>query len=110
MRFQGVAFTPSRPGDGKYQDTLLAGIRLTVTDRSRYDPIATAVRLISIIRNHHREQFAWIPAHFDRLAGTKALRIAIDAGTDADEIVASWRPELTRFEARRKPYLLYPAD
>ena len=46
VRAHGVAFTPRRPGDGKYADTLVAGIRLEVTDRSTYDPPATAVHLL----------------------------------------------------------------
>ena len=33
VKFTGVTFTPRAPGDGKYPDTLVAGIRLTTTDR-----------------------------------------------------------------------------
>src|SRR6185369_10508045 len=72
----GVSFTPSRPGDGKYADTLLAGIRLRVTDRLAYDPTVTAVHLLTAVRRRHGAEFAWIPAHFDRLAGTTRLREA----------------------------------
>ncbi len=109
VTFRGVVFTPRAPGDGKYADTVLVGIRLDLADHRRYDPTATAVYLLSAIRAVHPEQFAWIPAHFDRLAGSRTLREAITAGADPSDIVRSWQPGLERFEARRTPYLLYPA-
>ena len=104
----GVAFTPERPGDGKYADTLVPGIRLRVTDRRRYDPTATAVHLLAAIRGAHREQLRWIPAHFDRLAGTRRLREALAAGAAPDSIVAGWATELAAFKERRRGVLMYP--
>jgi uncharacterized protein YbbC (DUF1343 family) len=108
VRLQSVEFTPRRPGDGKYADTLARGIRLRVTDRSRYDPTRTAVYLLAAVRSTHRDHFAWVPAHFDRLAGGAALREQIESGVDAGEIVRSWRGELDRFRDRRRSALLYP--
>jgi uncharacterized protein YbbC (DUF1343 family) len=108
VRFAGVTFRPIRPGDAKYADTTLAGIRLTVTDRNTYDPTATAVYLLAAIRRRHSAEFAWIPAHFDRLAGDTALRAAIDAGTDPRTIVAGWKTGRERFLTRRRAALLYP--
>lgn len=108
VAFRGVRFTPHRPGDGKYADTALTGIRLAVTDRRRYDPTAVAVHLLAAIRTVHGDRFGWIPKHFDRLAGTDGLRTAIDAGTAPAEIVAGWEPGLAAFARRRAPFLLYP--
>jgi uncharacterized protein YbbC (DUF1343 family) len=108
VRARAVTFTPSRPGDGKYADTLLTGIRLEVTDRAAYDPTATAVHLLSAIDRRHPGEFAWIPKHFDRLAGTAELRLAIDAGTDPDLILRGWEPARRDFLARRRAMLLYP--
>jgi uncharacterized protein YbbC (DUF1343 family) len=108
VRFRGVRFTPSRPGDGKFADTLAYGIRLQVTDRSSYDPTAVAVHLLSIIRARHADRFTWIRAHFDRLAGGPQLREQLQRGVAPDSVVKSWRPALDRFRERRKPALLYP--
>lgn len=108
VEFTAVRFTPTHPGDGKYGDTLLAGIRLAVTDRGAYDPTVTAVHLLAAIRRRHAAEFAWIPAHFDRLAGTSRLREALDAGTDPATIVSGWAAERKRFLARRRAALLYP--
>jgi uncharacterized protein YbbC (DUF1343 family) len=108
VAFHGVGFTPAQPGDGKFADTAVRGIRLEVTDRARYDPAATAVHILSAVLLHHRERFAWIPAHFDRLAGTRRLREALEAGESPGAIVASWGPDLRHFLKRRRAVLIYP--
>ena len=108
VRFSGVSFTPSAPGDGKFADTAVTGIRLTVTDRAHYDPTVTAVYLLAAIRTASGGRFAWLPAHFDRLAGGPALRAALEAGTEPSAIVASWTPALERFKERSKEFQLYP--
>ena len=108
VRAHGAGFTPRAPGDGKYPDTLLAGIRLEVTDRGTYDPPAAAVHLLAAIHARHPREFGWIPKHFDRLAGTGSLRSAIESGADPSAIVRSWEPARRAFLERRKGVLLYP--
>ena len=108
VRARGVTFTPHAPGDGKYADTTLAGVRLEVTDRAAYDPPAAAVYLLAAVLGRHRETFQWIPKHIDRLAGTTSLRSALDAGTDPAAIIADWAPARRAFLARRTSALLYP--
>ncbi len=107
VEFRGVTFRPAKPGDGKYADTLLAGIRLQVTDRETYDPTATAVHLLAAIRVHHAGEFTWIPKHFDRLAGTSVLRKAIDAGSEPAAIVRSWDARQEWFMERRQGVTIY---
>lgn len=108
VRFSGVTFTPKSPGDGKYADTSLAGIRLTVTDRAVYDPAVTAVYLLTAVRASSGGRFGWIEKQIDRLSGGPGLRRALDADTGAAEIVAGWRNSLRQFRERRRPFLLYP--
>lgn len=103
-------FTPRAPGDGKYADTALAGIRLQVLDRSRYDPTAVAVQLLAAVRRVHGDHFQFLPASFDRLAGTPDLRRALESGEAPDAIVAAWAadPSRGRYLARRSRVILYP--
>lgn len=44
---------------------------------------------------------------FEKLAGVRTLRRQIAEGMSADRIAASWQPDLARFNAIRKKYLLY---
>jgi uncharacterized protein YbbC (DUF1343 family) len=108
VRFSGTRFTPDGPGDGKYPDTVLVGIRLTTTDRGRYDPTVTAVRLLAALRQTHPAAFAFRPAQFDRLAGGPELRTSIERGEPVPAIAARWQEELRRFRERRRAFLLYP--
>jgi uncharacterized protein YbbC (DUF1343 family) len=108
VRARGVTFTPTRPGDGKYADTLLSGIRLEVTDRDAYDPPAAAVHLLAAIRSRHRDEFRWIPKHFDRLAGTTALREALEAGVAPGAIIRGWERDRQAFLERTRTLLIYP--
>jgi uncharacterized protein YbbC (DUF1343 family) len=107
LTFAGVAFTPHSPGDGKYSDTLVTGVRLSITDRAAYDPTVTALYLLSVIRATHSTAFAFRPAQFDRLAGGPDLRRALERGDAVSTIAAGWRGELTRFKDRRRRFLLY---
>lgn len=107
VRFEAVIFTPVRPGDQKFADVTLPGIRLFITDRRKYDPIRTALEMLTAVRAIHGEQIGWIPRHFDRLAGGSALRQAIEAGQGPRAIMAGWKDALAGFERRRKDVLLY---
>ncbi len=108
VRFSGVTFTPASPGDGKYADTLLSGIRLITTDRTRYDPTVTAVHLLAALRAVHPDRFAFRPAQFDRLTGGPDLRLAVERGEPVATIALHWSSELERFKQQRRHFLLYP--
>ena len=107
VAFSAVQFTPRRPGDGKYADTALVGIRLRVTDRSRYDPTATAVHLMAVIEGIHPEEMRWNARQFDRLAGTSTLRESLERGDDPAAIVRGWIDSRRTFQEIIRPYLIY---
>jgi len=111
--FAATSFTPRAPGDGKYADTLLTGIRLEVTDRAVYDPALTALALLQAVA-----QAGGLPlgtlfppnrAHFNRLWGA---RLAVDAPVfregDWASLARGWPAERTQFLERRRPFLIYP--
>ena len=107
VRIDTVTFTPRAPGDGKYGGEAVRGIRFTVTDRDLYDPTLTAVAALVEIQRLHGDRLTWRESHFDRLAGTRALRTQILAGASADEIFGSWAAQIENFERTRARYLLY---
>lgn len=111
VRFEAVRFTPqeipnvaSRP---KHQGKECSGVAVIVTDRERLEPVRTAVHMLATIRRLAGSAFQWRNSSIDRLSGTPALRLAIDAGTPADEIVAGWAKEVEVFGKTRTKYLLY---
>ena len=116
VRFAGVAFAPHRPGDGKFADTQVAGIRLQVTDRRHYDPVRTAVVLLGAASDAGLPGglFPPDPAHFDRLVGDggharEQVEVMTRGGGDVRAgLLADWAAQLPPFLARRRPYLIYP--
>jgi uncharacterized protein YbbC (DUF1343 family) len=104
-----TAVTPRSPTDGKYPDVAVSAIRIDVTDRDRYDPVATAVRLLAAVRAEHPDALH-LDERMDQLAGTAELRRAMAEGTDPGSLLAEWRVAAARFRERRIPYLLYPAE
>jgi len=108
VRFIGATFRPGAPGDGKYPDTLVSGIRLITTDRQGYDPTVAAVHLLTALKAVHSADFAFRPAQFDRLAGGPDLRSAIERKDAPSAIVRDWNAELKEFRERRREFLLYP--
>jgi len=98
---------PKLPGDGKYADTVLTGLRLRVVDPARYDPTDVAIRLLVAVRATH-PQFRWIPSHFDRLAGTDSLRLALEAGRSLSSIRELWTHQRAAWMPLRKVVQIYP--
>jgi uncharacterized protein YbbC (DUF1343 family) len=119
--FEAVRFTPEAPTDGKFGGVELAGVRVTATDPQIYDPTRAAVALL--VETHRMAQadgqegaapadvaaspWEWNVAHFDRLAGTDALRRGIEAGLGLDQLTASWPRERAAFSLRRDDVLIY---
>jgi uncharacterized protein YbbC (DUF1343 family) len=107
VRIEAVRFTPASPGDGKYDGVALAGLRFTATDRSTYDPTLTAIATLVEIHALHGDSLQFREAHFDRLAGTSRVRLAVLAGEAVEELTREWEREVATFRARRQPYLIY---
>lgn len=107
VRFETTTFTPRSPGDGKFADQAVRGIRFVATDRDRYDPTVAAIAALIEIRRAHPDELRWHVAHFDRLAGTERVRLAVRAGSALEDVVGPWAAEMRAFEERRREYLLY---
>lgn len=115
VQFSAVDFAVL-PTARKYGGQTIHGVRMTVTDRERYRPIATTMRLIELIRRLHPKDFQWRHStaspgavetyYFDTLTGSKRTRAAIENGT-LETLLAEWDRDAQRFREMRKPYLLY---
>ena len=103
--FRPVAFTPTL---SKFSGEACQGVQLHVADRKLFRPLPTALVIIEDIRRHYPEQFQFKSAHFDRLAGTDAVRKAMERNQPMAAIVTTWQKDLNKFETARKKFLLYP--
>jgi uncharacterized protein YbbC (DUF1343 family) len=107
VRFLAARFTPVNPGDGKFDGVEVEGVQLVVDDPATYDPAVTGVALLMETRRMSGERWRWLSSHFDRLAGTDALRLGIDAGYDVARLTSGWQAQLEGFLRMRDEALLY---
>lgn len=107
VRFEAARFAPRDPGDGKFGDQEAEGVRLLATSPG-YDPTLAALALLRETRKASGSRWEWRVAHFDRLAGTDALRMGLEEGATLEELRRGWEEDLARFRQQRQAYLLYP--
>ena len=106
VRFEAVTFTPVDAGDGKFDRQEVHGVRL-IHETTNYDASKAAVAMLLEAYRMSGDNWAWREAHFDRLAGTDALRLGIEAGQDFAALTAEWDEGVREFEQLRRPYLIY---
>ena len=103
--FRPVSFTPTL---SKFSGETCQGVQLHVADRKLFSPLGTALAIIEDIHKNYPDQFQFKSSYFDRLAGTDAVRKAMERNDPAAKIIATWQNDLKEFEIARQKFLLYP--
>ena len=83
------------------------GIRYVITDPSEFEPVSVGVHVVEAFQNHSPDPIITRPEFFDLLAGSSQLRMMLQSGVPASEIVRAWAPDIEAFEQIRLRYLLY---
>ncbi len=106
----GVRVRPAsfRPWAGKHAGEDCDGVQFHIVDRGAVRPAALGLHLLTTLMRLYGERMSFRLPHFDRLAGSDALRRDLLAGRSPQEILAGWDSELARFLPVRERYLLYP--
>ena len=115
----GVGFRAAwfQPTFQKHAGCLCGGVQLHIRDRAALRSVRTGLAVLEALRLASAQHFAWRtepyefvaePIAIDLLFGSNRERLALEAGTPANEVVAAWGPEEAAFAERRRPYLLYP--
>jgi uncharacterized protein YbbC (DUF1343 family)/CubicO group peptidase (beta-lactamase class C family) len=102
IRFEATEFTPASSNFAKQR---CGGVRMTITDRNAWRPVATGVAIALTLHRLYPNDFA-----LDKLATLlrdPATLEAIRANKPLSEITAMWRDDEAAFAARRAKYLLY---
>lgn len=108
MRFQ---FTPkSRPEAPrpKWKDEVCNGVDLR-SFGTHFLPGYSGIYWYWLIEAYDAcpEKDKFFSSFFDRLAGTNKIRLAIEGGASAEDIVALYQDDLKEFKKMRRKYLLY---
>jgi uncharacterized protein YbbC (DUF1343 family) len=115
-RFESIRFTPraiaSMASAPRHEGKSVRGVRIAITDAAAYRPVETGIHVLDALLRQSspagsRPKLIDQPAFLARLAGTGRLGRMLEAGAAAEAIIASWRDEVSRFDALRKRYLRY---
>ncbi len=121
LALPGVYFRPTmfEPTFHKFARESCGGIQSHVLDRHTYRPVLAGVALLAHFFQAHPARFAWRQPPYeyehdkmpiDILAGSAALRLHVEAGTDPRTIAAGWTDSVDAFLALRLSYLMYEDD
>jgi uncharacterized protein YbbC (DUF1343 family) len=107
VRFERSDFTPHAPGDGKYADRTIPGVKVVLTDRDQYHAGLTGAAVLWALGRTSPDSLVVRAKTFDERFGRPVMREALLRGEDPaaviardDDAVAAWRRQVA-------PYLLY---
>ncbi len=100
----------------KYQGEICGGVQIHITDRGVFRPVTTAVALMKAAKEQAPDAFGWRHPPYeyegrlmpiDILWGHNALRFAIDADAQVEEVFVDAGKECAEFAVGARAYLLY---
>jgi uncharacterized protein YbbC (DUF1343 family) len=121
LALPGVYFRPTvfEPTFHKFARESCGGIQSHILDRHTYRPVLAGVALLAHFYHADPARFAWRQPPYeyehdkmpiDILAGSAALRLHVESGTDPRTIAAGWTDAVDEFLALRLSYLMYEDD
>jgi uncharacterized protein YbbC (DUF1343 family) len=104
VKFREVYFTPTF---SKFSGTNCGGCQIHVADRNKFQPIATTLTILSVVKKLYGDKLELHAEYFDKVLGNSSVREALERGEPVEKIIAGFQPGLGEFEKLRAPYLLY---
>ena len=88
-----------------YAGKRCGAVHVTITDRTKYEPLGTALAIALALEEQHPE---WEVDKFDRMLQSATAMAALKAKKSVAEIEATWATDLAAFKTKRERFLLYP--
>jgi uncharacterized protein YbbC (DUF1343 family) len=102
ITFDAIEFTPDA---SKFSGEQCGGIRITISDRKKFEPLTTGFAIARQLRLDY--SVAWETDRYLRLLGNAAALDALLSGQTVAEIKAAYQAGLDNFITRRAAFLLY---
>lgn len=112
-KIQGVIFTPVyfTPFCSKYVGTECQGVHIHITDRKRFNPTETGLRLLFAFREYYPEKFQFLePQKAEGRRGIELLfgnKKILEDNVSCEELIEDYRRDSENFYERKKKYHLY---
>jgi uncharacterized protein YbbC (DUF1343 family) len=103
----GLSFEPTTftPRSAVHAGKRCGGIRIRVTDRTKFSPVRAGLEIARALHAQHGSE--WELEKLDRLLSSKEALEGIRAGRPAGDIEATWAEGLAAFRKKRAGFLLY---
>ncbi len=108
VRLDTALVVPKGEGWIPFRGEPVRAVHLTITDRDAYQPVWTALVLLSEIKKLHPSQFQIENEGFTQMLGSRWAREMFDRGADPREIWRRWQEENRAWMTTRERYRLYP--
>jgi uncharacterized protein YbbC (DUF1343 family) len=106
-RFVVDSFTPRTAGDNKYNDRRIAGVRIELTDRNRFEAGMVCAAILSVVHAVNPDSLRITNLTFDLRFGNAAIRAAIMRGEDPSPLMAKEETAAEAFANRARRYWMY---
>jgi uncharacterized protein YbbC (DUF1343 family) len=107
VRFERQDFTPVAPGDGKFANRLIPGVRIVLADRERFSAGRTGAAILWALARTSPESLVVHADAFDLRFGRPQMREALLRGDDPDVVVAGDDAAVASWVRRVARYRLY---
>ncbi|MFL5576457.1 MAG: exo-beta-N-acetylmuramidase NamZ domain-containing protein [Gemmatimonadaceae bacterium] len=107
VRFEAEPFTPRSPGDRKYADREIPGVRVVVTNRELVQVGRVGAAILWAVRRTAGDSLRIDARAFDLRFGSPAARQALLAGDDPDAVIDRSLPAVVAFTTNARRYFLY---
>jgi uncharacterized protein YbbC (DUF1343 family) len=102
----------AKPGKTTTANTVFDGVRLAVTNPNSFHPVYTGIAILACLQELYGIRKVWKHVgtredFFDKLYGTDAVRLALQAGDAPEQIRQTWLKPLRAFAPSRAASLLY---
>lgn len=101
LGLSGVRFSPARVGKRD-------GVDVTITHREAFRPIETAAAMMGVLARLYPRKFEAYRSGLGIMSGSDALWLALNGQGSLEAVSARYRKASEDYDARRKPFLLYP--
>jgi uncharacterized protein YbbC (DUF1343 family) len=107
-RFVVDSFTPRAAPDNKYNDRLIPGVHIQLTDRNKFEAGLVSAAILSVVRAVNSDSLRIADATFDLRFGRPSVREAIMRGEDPLPLMAREKLAADAFANRMRKYWIYP--
>lgn len=106
-RFVVDSFMPRAAGDNKYNDRLIPGVRIELSDRNAFEAGTVCAAILSVLRATSPDSLRIQDAGFDLRLGSPTVREAIMRGEDPLPIMAREKAAADAWANRSRRFWIY---